>query len=383
MKKRLAILSTMSGSPWGGSEELWRAAASRLCAEGWAIHVSVQDWGSANAPVLKELTTAGVDVYARRPEPSLMRRLRCTRLGRWLPPANASAYESVWAFKPDLILVNQALGLDFLAPGIASRLERGGPRYALLSQAYPEIPRVLAPADRDRAVRIMRGAAARFFVARRNAEVCRGELLADFGRTEIVANPVAMRGSHEEPWPEPAEHARLACVARLDISTKGQDALLQALAATSQSLPPWRLTLAGSGPHEEYLKSLARDLGLADRIRFAGHVRDIRGFWRDHEALVLPSRLEGTPLALVEAMLCARPALVTDVGDCAEWIDAPRCGECAGSSTPSALAASISRFVADRAEWPRLGKQAAARAAAQLSADPATTFSERLKALVE
>ena len=382
MTRRLSILSTMSGSPWGGSEELWRAAALRLRAENWAVHVSVQDWGEAASPALRELQAAGVEVHARRPEHPLLRRLRRTRIGPRLRPADSSAYDSVWAFKPDLILVNQALGLDFLAPGIAARLEHPGPPYALLAQAYPETPRVLSSADRERAARLLRGAAARFFVARRNAEVCRRELAADFGAAEIVANPIAIQGAHAEPWPSSDGPARLACVARLYIGSKGQDALFQALAALSPSLPPWRLTLAGTGPHEEYLRALALDLGLGDRIDFAGHVRDVRQLWRNHEALVLPSRMEGTPLALVEAMLCARPALVTDVGDCADWIGAPGCGDCAPAATPAALAPALSRFFAARADWPRLGMAAAARAASRLPADPAASFAARIKALV-
>ena len=64
-----------------------------------------------------------------------------------------------------------------------------------------------------------------------------------------------------------------------------------------------------------------RSLGLGTRIEFAGHVADIVGIWSKHNALVLPSRCEGLPLALVEAMLCGRPAIATNVAGHGEVIE--------------------------------------------------------------
>ena len=57
---------------------------------------------------------------------------------------------------------------------------------------------------------------------------------------------------------------------------------------------------------------MAKELDLP-HIEFAGFVEDIEQLWTRHHALVLPSRFEGMPLSLVEAMLCGRPSIVTDV----------------------------------------------------------------------
>ena len=56
---------------------------------------------------------------------------------------------------------------------------------------------------------------------------------------------------------------------------------------------------------------------------FHGHVSDVRGIWYDNHLLVLPSRCEGTPISLVEAMIWGHPAVVTGVGGNAEWVTEP------------------------------------------------------------
>ena len=58
---------------------------------------------------------------------------------------------------------------------------------------------------------------------------------------------------------------------------------------------------------------MVEHLGLTN-VEFAGHQNNIEEIWRKHHALVLPSRFEGMPLVVVEAMLCGRPCIATDVG---------------------------------------------------------------------
>jgi glycosyltransferase involved in cell wall biosynthesis len=113
-------------------------------------------------------------------------------------------------------------------------------------------------------------------------------------------------------------------------------------------------------------------------VRFAGHVNDGPGIWQTHQALVRPSRQEGLPLALVEAMLCGRPAIATDVGGIAELLVDGETGFLAAAPTVGALDAALERAWSARTDWPRLGAQAARRARATVPADPAAHFAEEL-----
>jgi glycosyltransferase involved in cell wall biosynthesis len=185
----------------------------------------------------------------------------------------------------------------------------------------------------------------------------------------VVRNPISATDLDPVPWPE-ASQARFACVSRLDASDKGQDLLFAVLAGEPWRSRDWVLRLYGQGRHESYLKELLAHYHLSDRVEFRGHVSDVRKIWDDNHALVLPSRCEGTPIALVEAMLWGRPALVTDVGGNAEWVSEPRNGVVAEGLTVKSFGAAMERFWQARESWPTLGENA--RADALKLFDPAS-----------
>ena len=106
------------------------------------------------------------------------------------------------------------------------------------------------------------------------------------------------------------------------------------------------------------MKTLARHYAIADRVEFCGYVDDIRSIWQANHLLVLPSRDEGTPLALVEAMLCGRPAVVTDVGGNAEWIDDGETGFVAEAPTARSFGAALERAWLANTQWQKMGARA-------------------------
>ncbi len=112
----------------------------------------------------------------------------------------------------------------------------------------------------------------------------------------------------------PQERAStVICVARLSYE-KGIDVLLQAWYLVQQ-VPDLkaRLLIVGSGPHETQLKLLAQELGIADSVEFAGMQSDIPLYLHRSSIAVLPSRWEGMPVALLEAMACGLACVATRV----------------------------------------------------------------------
>jgi glycosyltransferase involved in cell wall biosynthesis len=138
-------------------------------------------------------------------------------------------------------------------------------------------------------------------------------------QSHIVANPIRIDQHNPMDWPT-ASTLRLACVARINPISKGHDLALRLLAAS-----PWRerdihLTFFGEGPYRATLENLAAALGISSKVTFHGHEHDLKKIWSTHHALFLPSRHEGMPLAILEAMAAARPCITTDVGGHREWI---------------------------------------------------------------
>jgi glycosyltransferase involved in cell wall biosynthesis len=220
------------------------------------------------------------------------------------------------------------------------------------------------------------------FVADRNFRKAERELGARFSNVVVIKNPVNLTDLSRVPWPSTGL-ARFACVARLDPHCKGQDLLFEALAADRWRDRDWRLRLYGAGADRDYLDRVSSMYGLDRRIEFAGHVADVRGIWADNHLLVLPSRSEGTPLSLVEAMLCGRPAVVTDVGGNAEWITEPDTGFIAEAPSTRSVAGALERAWNARHLWPEMGERAHEKARRQVDPDPGGTLLDLIERAVD
>ena len=148
------------------------------------------------------------------------------------------------------------------------------------------------------------------------------------------------------------------------VEQKGVDVLLAAWAKVAPSLPDWRLSLVGDGPLAGLLKEQARKLGVEDSVDWVGHVSDPFPFLRGAKLFVLTSRFEGTPNALLEAMACGLPAVVSDAspGPC-ELIgtDESRAGLIAPVEDADATADAILRLARDETLRRRFGLAARER----------------------
>ena len=98
------------------------------------------------------------------------------------------------------------------------------------------------------------------------------------------------------------------------VPAKAHEILLQSLKNIIKAHPQVKVLFAGSGPAEDIIKKLAADLGLAKHIAFAGFRSDIPELYQILDLFVLPSRREGFPITILEAMASGIPAIVTDVG---------------------------------------------------------------------
>jgi glycosyltransferase involved in cell wall biosynthesis len=133
---------------------------------------------------------------------------------------------------------------------------------------------------------------------------------------EIVHYGIAPRDGAE---PYGGTEPRLLCVGRL-IPIKGHIVLLRAFAEARRSVPGLKLDVAGRGPLEPALRALARELGVADAVRFMGHVAPIQGAIEESAIIVVPSMGEGFGMVALEAMERARPVIAASIGGLGELV---------------------------------------------------------------
>jgi len=380
---RIAFVSTMQLAPWGGSEALWCAAAEAALADRHCVHLSLSYWPKL-APQVEQLVSCGAELSLRpRQTPGLLRRglLRC------VPAAYtrdaAGDFQPLRRFRPDVVCLSQGWTYEILEyPRLLGFLAEGHVPYLVVNQLADDRLLPETEADRERAARLFGGAREVCFVSRHNLRTTERQLARRLPNATVLYNPVNLDPHTAIPWPSQPVPI-LASVARLLVRAKGQDVLLESAREALGESEPWELHFFGEGEDRPYLERLARHFGLEDRVRFRGHLPRVEEIWRQSHLLVLPSRGEGAPLALVEAMLAGRPAVVSDAGGNAEWIGEGRSGFIAPAATPAAFAAALQRAWQVRHRWPEMGTAAREEALAKSDPSPGRTLLEQLVAAAE
>jgi glycosyltransferase involved in cell wall biosynthesis len=141
---------------------------------------------------------------------------------------------------------------------------------------------------------------------------------------------------------------------------KNYPALLRAFASALGGVPEARLVIAGPGDAGP-LRTLALELGIADRILLCGPREDTSDLLVALDAFVHPAIAESFGMVIVEAMAMARPVLSTRVGIAPEVIKSGETGFLSSSPEPSALADGLREMLALRTHWPSIGAAARRR----------------------
>ncbi len=161
---------------------------------------------------------------------------------------------------------------------------------------------------------------------------------------------------------------------------KGQDVLLQGFAA-SRACDALDLVILGRGSLEAQLRAQARELGIAARVRFLGFEANPWAWFAQARAFVLPSRWEGFPNALLEAMACGAPVVASacDFGP-REAVDAGRSGLLVPPGDALALGAALDTLLADPERARQFGAAARHRAADYSLARSTAAYSDIFEA---
>jgi glycosyltransferase involved in cell wall biosynthesis len=368
---RFAFVSTMKSGPWGGSEELWSQAAGRLKKEGHEVVASVLWWPQIS-PKVTALAEQGITVDFRNGPRSLATRLQ-RKIQRQL---GSEQNEFSWLLeqKPDLTIVAQGGtgdGLDWM-----NFCRGAGVPFVSIVQCNYE--GWWPPDSANGAVaESYRSAKKVFCVSNHNLELLERQIGESLPNGAVVRNPFNVPTEQPPAWPQENGAWNLACVARLEPAAKGQDLLFEVLALPKWRERPVKVNLFGSGDWEQNLKKLANRWQV-NNVSFRGHVKDVRGIWEAHHLLVLPSRYEGLPLALVEAMWCARPAVVTDIGGNAEMCVDGKTGFVAAAPAPGILDQALETAWNRRSDWQSMGQAARAHVEEIFPKDPVGDFCRQL-----
>ena len=180
-------------------------------------------------------------------------------------------------------------------------------------------------------------------------------------RLELLPNPLPALALQPATAAAAARPAGFVSVGRL-VHQKGLDLLLEAMARCAGPSASWPLVLVGDGVERPALERLAVATGLAGRVQFAGFQRDPLPFLLDASVFVLPSRFEGMPNALLEAMAAGLAVIVSDASPGPlEVVEHRRSGLVVPAGDVEALASALAELAADPQLCRALGSAARRR----------------------
>jgi glycosyltransferase involved in cell wall biosynthesis len=372
------FISTM-GVADAACEELWSQTAIDLSRQGIPVSASVNGWRPDHWR-MQNLEAAGVHVQSRPSHYPLWKRGWHYIFFRGKPKSLLQIEKLLRKGLPKLVVFNEGFPYPPIEL-IELCISRNLPFVTIAHGNYEEMWPIDATAARYRQAFAV--ALRCFFVSKAVLRLVEKHIGCELNNAEMVWSQCNVDLDASQTWPISSLEGelRLASVARLDPSTKGQDILLEALARPVWTNRSWHLSFYGDGPRRDTLERFAARLGLSDRVTFAGHV-GVEEIWSSNQVLLMPSRHEGLPHAVLEAMLCGRPVLATDVGDHSEIIVDGVTGFLAGPPTVASVAEGLERLWANRANLENMGRAGAKRIRELVPADPISVFSEKIKHLL-
>lgn len=366
---RIAIISTMRGYAWAGTEEVWYHFAKLAMKEGHEVILGADEAVVASRQV-QELVEQGLETASRK----LFKPMKLFLLKqRFMPDMG-----KINTFNPDVVLINAGSPLDHFYASYIWEFCRtlGSPKvfFCHFNSDRLKIPDRTALRDTFLEMKGM------VFVSEDNKQVLERQLATAFPSAKVILNGPRLKLMEPLPWPE--GQIRFAQVARLETEWKGHDILLHTLSSGEWKDRDWQLSIFGDGPEEEYIRELISLYGLSDKVHLRGYVREMREVYASHHVLLLPSRGEGTPLAALEAMMCGRPVVATDVGGNAEIIDEGLSGFIADAPSARSFGKAMDRAWDRREDWQMMGVRAHERALQLEGANPPRQLLDVLSGVV-
>lgn len=351
---------------WGGSEELWARSIPLLKQKGVNDITIYKNKINLNHPEFIKLKQQGVifkefDVQAPFLK-NIALKIKDTlyriydKIGlatyNWNKPAE-KVYNYLKASPPDLVLISQGINFDGLV--YAYQCFKLKIPYIIVSHKAVDFYWPM-PGDRAYMRETMVNARKCLFVSAHNKNLTEEQFGIRLKNSDIVINPVKT-GVEPLPFPSTDKGYRLACVGRIFVIDKGQDILLRILSQTKWKDRDITVSFIGEGPDLDGLKEMAILLGLKN-VSFAGYMGDLKSIWSNHHALILPSRSEGLPLTIIEAMSLGRIAIASNAGGNAEIIQDQVTGFI-GEHDEKEFDRVLELAWSKREEWPQMGIKAA------------------------
>ncbi len=378
MHNSAKILFVSENAHWGGSELLWTKTVVEMISKNVEIMVCVSpklelpkwflDCQTQNKFEIKRLSTSKLSKFN-------------SILNRFLPyklqfKAVNMRNQFVVDYQPDLIVINQ--GYNFNSVGLMAFAFQSKLKYVTISHAvnesiWPDL------SLRKKMISGFNQSHQNYFVSQDNLSTTQSQMGCELLRAQVIRNPFNVPFDINLAYPK-HKKLQLACVGRLDFKSKGQDILLQVLALEKWKTRDLVVNFYGIGDDLENLKDLIKMYKIENAVVHLQ--KETIKIWEHNQALILTSRFEGLPIVLVEAMLCKRFGIMTNVSGNSELITDNIDGFIAQAPRIEYVDQALERAWNNKDHWEKTGKLARTNLLKKISENPALDFSNELFDLI-
>lgn len=385
---KLAII-TCCLDDWGGSEELWAKSIPHFLQgdvnditiykktinhqhpkfeELKNQHIKLKEI-LPNAKAFGKIYNKSVDGFIRLAEKFKLATYQWNKAAKYM-------FKQLHNDKINFAIISQGINFDGLI--YAQQCIRLNIPYVIVSHKAVDFfwPQ---PTDRAYMQHALLTAKKCFFVSEHNLKMTEEQFGTRLENAQIIVNPYKVIPS-ALPYPATERGFKLACVGRLFIIDKGQDILLRVLQQPKWKERPMQISFIGTGPDEEALKDLCKLLDISN-VKFVGFENDLKKIWLAHHALILPSRSEGLPLTITEAMSLGRIAIATNAGGNAEVVKHGVSGFI-GEANEKDFDAAMEEAWQAKENWENMGKVACKQMKSVLPENPAKIFANLVLAFL-
>ncbi|MDR1475103.1 MAG: glycosyltransferase family 4 protein [Holosporales bacterium] len=193
-------------------------------------------------------------------------------------------------------------------------------------------------------------------------------------RVHVIVNPIKL--------PDKTCYCKrreklITAIGRLD-KNKNHRLLIQSFSRISNDFSDWKVEILGEGPEKNALQKQINDLGLRDRVRLCGLTEDVFSVLDKSSIFAMPSRFEGLPNALCEAMLAELPVIYSNISGADELINPGETGLLVKSNDDGQFAESMGTLIQNQDLREKLGKNAKKHIIENFSAEKIVKQWERL-----
>ncbi|GAA4268013.1 glycosyltransferase [Hyunsoonleella aestuarii] len=363
---------------WGGSEELWSKTALSFVND-YEVTVLKKQWPTEHDCIKQILASGGNVVYKPIKKPKHNGGLTnkvLTKL-KTVTPTSKNDFESIKDItRYNLAIISVGNHVDSKIVSYTSYLKHHNVPYIIVVQLATSLKN-LNDMDIKRLQTAYNDAIGIGCLSIENREVLKTQLGLTLKNVFKINNPFNYRQTYLKP--KPNEVFQVACVAAYAMFHKGQDLLLKLLSQEKWQQRKICFNLYGSGINENHLKKLIDLYNIKHLVRLRGHVESKESIWSINQACIMPSRMEGQSLAMLEAMSFGRPIISTEVGAAPELIDDNVTGFLAKTFSVSFLDEALERAWLKRNEWIEMGKLSRSKLFEVIKEDPIVTFSNKIK----